>query len=426
MLSRYKANLIKSIRFPQEVKDVLNYGEEDEFNKLLKAMDDGIVRGLSSSSSKDYSDLSKLNQQARNIYKNTNFNQLDKVSQVIEVISEGAKLLTEPNSNELSALISQYKGNLQGLNGELTRLLTPAKDGTIIGLDNQALNTIAFSLNNIIEKTLSGEKISVQSMSSYLNNIFATGLGEGIIAKGIALQVGKTSAEIDDYLTGTLGMSMAKDTKGFYDEYKTLPNATFKPDVQADNFQFSINDEGETISINLGVSVKTYNSLSKSASVSIVTGKSFTQILDTIFSDGLYYVYNTLGLLDASVTQYRDMKAAIVANFADNLLSGTGIGRDFSQYMVINGQYYPIYQILQQVIQFNTGASSSQKNALDPVEISIVGAGDLKTIQNKAEYSGRNSWKKGWNRSLEISKFIGTLKIHGAFYPNRIPNIVIK
>jgi hypothetical protein len=95
-------------------------------------------------------------------------------------------------------------------------------------------------------------------------------------------------------------------------------------------------------------------------------------------------------LLSEAQEQYREMKKAIILAYADNFLSGTGAGNDFAQYIVINGQPYPIYDILKKVATNTTGALSSDHDSADPVKISIAGASVFEKL--KAEFDGPNNW----------------------------------
>lgn len=55
-----------------------------------------------------------------------------------------------------------------------------------------------------------------------------------------------------------------------------------------------------------------------------------------------YYAYNAIGLLHQDNEPYKAMKAAIVARNIDVFISGLGTQGDFSQYLVINGEFYSI------------------------------------------------------------------------------------
>jgi hypothetical protein len=78
--------------------------------------------------------------------------------------------------------------------------------------------------------------------------------------------------------------------------------------------------------------------------VAITTEISFlnriNQLLD---SEGdKYYVYNSLGLVGQDDSMYSALKAAMVARNLDVMMSGLGPQGDFSQYIIINGEFYSI------------------------------------------------------------------------------------
>lgn len=55
-----------------------------------------------------------------------------------------------------------------------------------------------------------------------------------------------------------------------------------------------------------------------------------------------YYVYNALGLVAQDNSMYSALKAAMVSRNLDVMMSGLGPQGDFSQYIVINGEFYSI------------------------------------------------------------------------------------
>lgn len=413
MLSRYRTRLFDSIQIPQSVKDLLNFGTEAGQEKLLEAMNTGIQNGLNEALNNVPSDLIALSNAARQSFNKSGIASLDNV---IKYINQGAKLVTT-ESNALSIILNQFDNgsiNLEGLSQELKhRLSFKNEEGKIIGFNSITLNSVAKSLVNLISAANS-QKLSTKAMNGYLNNIFSTGLGEGLIATGVARKMVQGADELVNELTDKILLGTrtpVQKTTTYAEDYSSLINSTFKPDVGAENFQLAITDNGDKITIQLGLSVKQYGSLDKS--VSIVTNKPFIQTINGLFSDGKYYVYNTLGLLSDAQKQYREMKKAIVLSYADNFLTGTGYGQDFAQYIIINGKAYPAYDILKKVVNQTSGALSSDKDISDPIVISIEGASAIAAERYK--YPGRDSKAKAWERAKAINNIISNnLTIHGS------------
>ena len=98
------------------------------------------------------------------------------------------------------------------------------------------------------------------------------------------------------------------------------------------------------------------------------------------------------------------MKKSIILSYVDNFLSGTVYVNDFVSYMVINGKAYPVYKILQDVVNNTKGTISSDVDKTDPVSISISGASKLVKLRN--EYNGNNNLGLAWLRNSAIHNII--------------------
>lgn len=407
LLNRYKTRFLNRIKINNSTKEILNLTTAAQQEKLMNEIDKNMIEGLETAIGKASADIAQLSNDARKIMKTNN--QLTALKDVFKKISMAADILNK--NNGLSLLLNEYT-NTNDLNGLVTELQNKLsltnKNGEIIGFNNTALNIAGQSLLNLIVRIQSGKRLSAQSISGYFNNIFSTGLGEGIIASCIGAQIGYAGEELEQYinktLTGSLTPNMhikSQNDLGFK-KYKELSNATNKTDFYDENMQLSINQGKDTAQIQLGLSIKTY--ANNKDSYAIVTNKPFKSILEALFPGGKYYVYNTLGLLDASQQQYREMKKSIILSYVDNFLSGTGYGNDFVSYMVINGKAYPVYKILQDVVNNTKGTISSDVDKTDPVSISISGASKLVKLRN--EYNGNNNLGLAWLRNSAIHNII--------------------
>lgn len=409
MLNRYRDRLLQSIQLTDNIKDLFNYGTEQGQEKLLEAIDEGVMNGLEKALGNTPTELSELSSKARQSF---NESDMSSLNTVIGYINQGIELIAT-KSNALSVILNNYMNgniNLSGLSSTLQNKLSLLDtEGQIIGFNNVALNTVAKSLIKLISAAES-QNLTKDNISGYLNNIFSTGLGESLIAIGVARQMVNGADEIiDNLLLGT--KAPIKNVTTYAQDYHSLINQTFKPDVGTDNFQIAINDQGDVINLQLGLSVKQYSSLEDK--VTIVKDKPFTQILSGLFSDGKYEVYNTLGLLNDTQKQYQEMKKSILLSYADNFLTGTGHGMDFVQYIVINGKAYPAYKILKQIIDQASGTLNGDKDNDDSIAITITGVSKIAAERNK--YPGRDSMNRAWERAKAINKIIsGDLKIHAS------------
>jgi hypothetical protein len=84
---------------------------------------------------------------------------------------------------------------------------------------------------------IEGEGLSKNSFSTYISDIFSTGLGEYLIASGVQKQIGKASKKaVEALMVGTKSPHMAIKELNKGDSEEFLSNAAYKPDVSAKNF----------------------------------------------------------------------------------------------------------------------------------------------------------------------------------------------
>jgi hypothetical protein len=139
-----------------------------------------------------------------------------------------------------------------------------------------------------------------------------------------------------------------------------------------------------------------------------------------------YYAYNTLGLVNQNNENYRALKQAILARNMDLFLSGLGFGTDdFSQYLLINGELYSIWEIVQDIEKYNEGSSNTpgyMTNSNEPVSISIQGNAQLgKDVDERRNAPVKSSYEARVN-ALKENRYIedpSKMKVVGHFYPKR-------
>jgi hypothetical protein len=139
-----------------------------------------------------------------------------------------------------------------------------------------------------------------------------------------------------------------------------------------------------------------------------------------------YYAYNTLGLVNQNTENYRALKQAILARNMDLFLSGLGLGTDdFSQFLLINGEVYSIWEIVQDIEKYNEGSSNTpgyKTKSNEPISISIQGNAQLgKDVDARREAKIKDSYEARVNAFKE-NRYIedpSKMKVVGYFYPNR-------
>jgi hypothetical protein len=103
------------------------------------------------------------------------------------------------------------------------------------------------------------------------------------------------------------------------------------------------------------------------------------------------------------------------------LISGTGFQGDFSQFIVINGEFYSVWEVILLLEQYNSGQGSSKNydDASDPVTISAEGLTQvweqIASVSNK-----RGNLMQAYVRSKQQNQIIESLGLRGHFYPSRL------
>jgi hypothetical protein len=107
------------------------------------------------------------------------------------------------------------------------------------------------------------------------------------------------------------------------------------------------------------------------------------------------------------------------------MMSGLGPQGDFSQYIIINGEFYSIWQIILALENFNHGQGSYGKgDATDPVTISATGLKAVSDITEQVKDIPSNLIA-AYTRSKMQNRMVENLGLTGHFYPNRLKNILI-
>lgn len=404
--------------------EIMNGLDQDLLNILNKRISEGIKSyeldkklSIAYSSldrflkSKDAKDLDKL------------FAQITKATNLLNTNIDGLLALVGPRGEykkhrdlaKLSLLLQQ----------EVMKY-----EGKILNVSQKKLASITKSLSSLVSNLSSGQEVNKQSLQRYLSNIFSTQIGEYIVSKGVANGLDLGLKEIRNSLTGATNITVEEEDeelKNFIKNYGQKGSQVFKTDNSFQNLEITLED-GNTFNINLGLSTKWYKgSGGNTDSVAITTETSFfNRINQIINSEGeKYYIYNSLGLVAQDDSMYKALKAAMVARNLDVMMSGLGPQGDFSQYIIINGEFYSIWQVILALENFNHGQGSYGKgDATDPVTISVTG---LKSVSDMTEEvkNAPNNLIFAYIRSKMQNRMVENLGFTGHFYPNRLKNILI-
>ena len=162
------------------------------------------------------------------------------------------------------------------------------------------------------------------------------------------------------------------------------------------------------------------------ANVSVATEAHLSHRLNQFFAgeEGRYYAYNSMALVNQDGTMYAAFKAAMLARFADIFISGFGGQRDFSQFIVVNGKFYSILQLVLALGDHNLGQGSTDMiEGTDPLTMSVVGLSKIADETDEAR-DYKEDLAMAYFRARKQNLQFDELKIAAHFYPNRLANLV--
>ena len=428
-------------RFRKNYLENMSAASRSSLEILDAAMkEDEILSGL------DQSILKILNDSVSNSINNYNFDEKIKVAynslsnfidtknakdldKLLAQISSATQILTT-SKNELTFLLGikkQYANNR-----DLNALYQYIKNG-IDSVNDKLISVNASrvqSVNNSLLKLvgdLSKGKMNKQSLNRYITNIFSTQIGEFIVSKGIGKALDLMPSEIRKSLSGTQNIEVdSQEVDELIKQYGQRGKTTYKTDNSFKDLSIEVNDSGDIVNINLGISTKWYKGGSGGSvyDVAITTETSFVNRLNQMLKSSIefYYAYNALGLAGQDSEMYSALKASLVARNLDVLISGLGIQGDFSQYLVINGNFYSIWQIVNAIEYFNQGQGTYGKgDKTDPVILSVTGLPQVISLTQQSQ-GEPNNLTKAFVRAKKQNLLINGLGLEGHFYPNRLKN----
>ena len=435
MKNRYKKNYFNNIYGvnKESLKLLDTAMREDEIlgnidKDMLDILNDRVSQGIKSyelnqNLSIAYSSLDSFiqNKQAKDL--DNLFAQITKAAELLNTDMDGLLALIGPRGEykkhrdltKLSVL----------LQNEIAKL-----EGKTLNISQKRLMSVTKSLSNLVSSLSLDGDINKQSLQKYLSNIFSTQIGEYIVSKGVAKGLDLGLKEIRNSLTGSSNITVSEndeELQNFIKNFGQKGSQIFKTDNSFKNLTVTLED-GDDFNINLGLSSKWYKGDSGNLdSVSITAEVSFLNRINQMINseNEKYYVYNSLGLVNQDNSMYSALKAAMVARNLDVMMSGLGPQGDFSQYIVINGEFYSIWQIILALENFNHGQGSYGKgDATDPVTISATGLKSVSEITEQVKDSPSNV-ASAYIRSKIQNRMIEGLGLTGHFYPNRLKNILI-
>lgn len=446
MKNRYQKNFLENIQMDRKFLELLDasMSEEEKVSMLDQTMLEVLDKQVSEqiNSYKLDSRITNTFKSLDNFLKSGDIRALDKVFQQITAATKFLQTDIQP----LSALIGmqgEYKKHrdLHQLDIQLLQAIKDTfEDGSgkikLLTTNQARLKSVMQSVQKFVHElsglgTTSGNIINKNSLQRYLTNIFSTQIGEFIVSSSTATAMGQGLKDIRKSLTGGKRVQFTEDEKlnQFIRDYGNK-SRTFKTDNSFSDLAIDVNFNSQNIrtTVNLGLSTKWYKNsgVNLSDSVSIGGETSFTYRLNQMFQKDKdkYLTYNALALAEQDNSGYSALKAALIARNADAFISGLGMQGDFSQYIVVNGKFYSIWQILTLLENYNKGEGSTQKETgTDPVTISITKLNAVLEISRERLRDKNPDLTKAYAKIKQQNNLIEVLGITGHFYPERFKNL---
>lgn len=421
MMNRFKQNYVQSIsQAPNELLNAaLNQDEliesidenvlsilQDNFSEALQSLSTSIVN--LQISAKEYG-AQYVQQYLEN---SASRKARESFSKMFEDIAKAAELVYGDNS--ILAHILQTANTY----GEIKQKLQQTRfnlNGKIVSINNTEEKKAIQYLNNLIAAIESRSllakdgTINMQGFHSSFNNIFSTNFGENLLK---SLVLGNPDIykniidEVNNLGSKNITISLDSELRGLAQQGTQV----YKVDSQLKNFSVSVDVNGTKadIVLDIGTSIKNYQS--KPSKVSITGEKTLMYRLSQLFRNqqDLMIAYNVVANSDTMTVEYNMLKSNIMSYFADVFISGIGAEGDFSQYIIINGNFYSIYDILTKIKDVESNI----------ISVNPIGIPKVTNFQQSRRDENANVIRAYKNSRISRDLLQG-VSLHASFYPNR-------
>ena len=412
------------------LNQILN--NQDSFRKVQQQIGKQLQSYLSVESIEKLIDIQKNSNSFKmieNIFKR-NQSAISSFNSLLNSMAQAAKILGTQQGAALAVVLSDqakttnFSINQKGENLQKALLNFQQNNNKkrISGIEldqvNHIIGTINAFANNVQNfSTATGKGLTEKGLRTTFNNIFSTGFGQALAAK--VSQIGKKHiAQELIKLTGakTTNIQML-DIEGNILQGLQNRSAAGKADLTMSDVKFSIEELEQQISLNLGISNKLYrsygfNNLSSnqmSGSYSSGSGGSLEEALYSSFSSGrlIYLAYNTIGHgkdnSEYSLAQ-QALHQVILTRQIVRLFSARGGNEDFSQFLFVNGQIIPIYEIIMSTLQNISKSQSQTGSEGQPLYLHIQNRQAIQHETHQAE-------KKNLKRISDVNQAFRKAKI---------------
>lgn len=323
---------------------------------------------------------------------------------LLQSLSRAAELLGTESGARLAILLShQHKiGNSQQLGDFLLNALSTfeKQNQKILLTDlelqqaDQVVSNIRALANALSTGVTAGNKKLTQSaMVKMVENIFNTGFAESISAMLKNTAYVALDQTFKAALTGSEKVQIQYSNEFGQAIANSLGQAAYgKADAFFNNVKIKLDGSNKQVTLNVGISDKFYKlnefpglkGNKNKNSYSAGSGGSLSQALWSSFGSNLrylYYAYNTLGHGNRKGWDQAQgaLNEVILTRQIVRLFASRGGNADFAQFMFVNGQIIPIWDIIMSTVNDISLSSSQHGQHSQPVTLSITGHGDIQS-----------------------------------------------
>lgn len=344
---------------------------------------------------------------AQTILKNSE-KSIENFNILLNSLAQASKLLGTDSGARLAALLSHQNkiGNRKQLGSFLLNALSvfeKQNDKVLMtNLEIQQAQQIAGTIKSLARalekgKTGGGQTLGKSAIRRMIQSIFNTGFAESISAILKETAYVSLDESFKTFLSGSSAVQIEYSNEFGQVVGKSKGQAAYgKADVMFNNVQMKINSTDKQISLNVGISDKFYKTNyfpglkgNKNNNLySAGAGGPLVQALWSSFGSNLrylYYAYNTLGHGNRVgwIQTQRALNEVILTRQIIRLFASRGGNEDFAQFMFVNGQIIPIWNIIMSTMEDISLSSSFNGQESQPVTLSITGREDIqKATQN--------------------------------------------
>lgn len=324
---------------------------------------------------------------------------------LLKALSEAANLLETDAGGALAAVLSsKYEGEADSkkmgsfLLSALEDFKKDNNEKPISSLQIQQIDQIISSINALGRALQSGKTssenkdITGSAIRRMVESIFNTGFAESISAiltKTAYVGIGQVIAS----LSGSQQVEILQsDEFGHLTKTKKGTAAYGKADALFENVKINLEGYNSKITLTVGISDKFYKSNQfpglkgneGKQSYSSGYGGNLIQTLSAAFGNNLryrYLAYNTLAhgrYQNWSIAQ-QALNEVLLARQIVRLFASRGGNKDFAQFMYVNGQIVPIWNIILSTLNDISLSKSLGGDESQPVTLSIEGRDKIQT-----------------------------------------------